>query len=143
MPKEMPNATEIEFNPPLPYIVMPMASRSRFELELPKSRTFSNIKAKVTRTTNPKLGGVSTREGSVTLSPAESSRTFTGSDGRNVDVRADYAFRLEFDFGNHETTEALGLYRTATYYVDSGRFIAITIETGIQGAPIVDYLEGE
>lgn len=135
------HATTVTFDPPLPYLLPPVMSKTRFAKEFSETRTFSGINAKVVTSTGDKVSTGQSISGSASIVPVDASATFTNTEGAVVTVDADYAFRIEFDFGSHETTNALGLYKVATYYVVDGEYRVINVETGVTEAPKIDFIK--
>lgn len=133
------HASTIEFTPSLPYLVSPNMTRERFGTEFGVARTFDNLRLTVVSTTNSKLTPGATAVGSVTITPINPQARFNDTAGQSVAVDADYAYRIEFNFGDFETVTNFGLYKVATYYVAGGQFRLINTETGVQEAPFINY----
>lgn len=129
--------SEIEFSPPVPYLVSPLVSKSRFEKEIGNEKVFNNIQAHVVSTSNPKLSNDQKLDGKVTISLVDASTTYKSSEGTSRSISADHAYRMEFDFGDGSTQ--IGLNKAATYYVKKGKFVAVIIETGEQKAPFIQF----
>ncbi len=129
--------SEIEFTPPVPYLISPLISAARFEAEIGKGKSFSDIEAHVVTTTNPKLSNDQKLQGSVTITPADAKTTYTSSEKSQRTVSADFAYRIEFKFGDGSTQ--IGLNKAATYYIKKGKFAAIIIETGEEKAPFIQF----
>ncbi len=133
--------TVVTFDPPLPYFVSPVMTKARFEKEFPEQRTFAGIKATIVQTTNPKAQTGQTFTGTAYVRPIAGDTMIVENDGTQVKVDADYAYRLDFDFGSFEATAALGLNKLSTFYVKDGKFFAVSIETGITQAPSIHYVK--
>lgn len=134
------HATTIDFNPPVAYLISPKTTTNRFAEHFATARTFDNIKLTVTSTTNEKLQPGTSVDGSVSITPVPSKTTFNDTSGRNITIDADYAYRIDFNFGDHETVNNFGLSKVATYYIKDGNFKVITIETGVNEAPVINYI---
>lgn len=129
--------SEIEFSPPVPYLVSPLLNKSRFEKEIGSEKVFNDVEAHVVSTSNPKLSNGQKLQGSVTISSVNANTTYNSSEGTSRAISADYAYRMEFNFGDGSTQ--IGLNKAATYYVKKGKFVAVIVETGEQKAPFIQF----
>lgn len=134
------HATTTNFSPALPYFLSPLMSKTRFNKDFSSAKTFSGLSVTVASTNNELIKGGQTASGSVTITPVSPEASFQDTEGRTVTVQAEYAYKIEFNFGNHETVNSFGLYKVATYYVKGGKFHVITVETGVDDAPVINYI---
>jgi hypothetical protein len=134
------HATTTNFSPALPYFLSPLMSKTRFNKDFPSAKTFSGLSVSVASTSNELIKSGQTASGSVTITPVSPETSFQDTEGRTVTVQAEYAYKIEFNFGNHETVNSFGLYKVATYYVKGGKFHVITVETGVEDAPVINYI---
>jgi hypothetical protein len=134
------HATTTSFTPALPYFLSPLMSKTRFIKDFPSAKTFSGLSVSVASTSNELIDNGQTASGSVTITPVSPETSFQDTEGRTVQVQADYAYKIEFNFGDHETVNSFGLYKVATYYVKGGKFHVITVETGVGDAPFINYI---
>ena len=113
----------VTFDPPIPGGVWAKASPARFKAEIGSGRTFTNVKATVTSSTDSALPAGTVVSGTVTVTPIAGSLSELG-------VNADIAYMIRNDFGAQ--TVNLGLTPSQSFYVTSSDkdMRAIVVETG-------------
>ena len=123
--------TVVEFDPPLPSSVSPRADASRYADEIGDERVFKNIKAIVKKSDHPDLDGVDEILGTVKVRKVAADATLEAEGGKSIDVNADIAYEVTYDFGSPEQTFAIGLPPVVTYYIshDKRDLIANLVDT--------------
>jgi hypothetical protein len=112
----------ITFDPPLPNGVSPKATIARYQTEIPQARTFSNIKATVSNSTDPNAPNGTTIVGSVNLTPLTPQiQIQVGDGGGSQTINTDAAYRLDFLFGDSSGSadQQVGLMPSQSYFIDA------------------------
>lgn len=108
----------IEFDKPLPINPLLMADINRLLGEMGSPRSWSGITGKVVESLNPEVSVGSTWSGRVYSSPVSPTVEIDGPSGK-MQVQAEFAVKLTYDFGSVSTNRAMGLPSSVTWYVDS------------------------
>lgn len=134
----------VKFDPPLPGSISPKADPARYAAEIGDGRTFSNIHAKVTGSSDPDMPKGKKLTGSVTITPVPSQLRLDigGKDSRTIS--ADLAYKIEYDFGSVAETVALGLMPSQTMYITHSKrdIKAIVADTGFKEGGMVVLIDG-
>lgn len=109
----------ISLDKPLPLAPILRADLARLKSEIGVKRSWKQITAKVVDSTDPNVPLGSSWVGVVSSSPVASSVAIVGPNGKTT-INSDLAVKMIYDFGGESANDALGLPRSATWYIDSG-----------------------
>ena len=118
----------VSFDPPIPGAIWAKASPSRFKTEIGTGKTFTNVTATVTNSSDSALPAGTKVTGTVTVTPIPGNLS-------QLNLTTDTAYAIRFDFGSRTTD--LGLTLSQSFYVNSTEkdLKAIVIETGVADLP--------
>jgi hypothetical protein len=122
------NTKTVSFDPPIPGAIWAKASSSRFKTEIGTGKTFANVTATVTNSSDGALPAGTKVTGTVTVTPISGNVS-------QLNLATDTAYAIRFDFGSR--TADLGLTLSQSFYVNSTEkdLKAIVIETGVADLP--------
>ncbi|MCX6106322.1 MAG: hypothetical protein NTY08_10885 [Proteobacteria bacterium] len=118
----------VSFDPPIPGAMWAKASPSRFKTEIGSGKTFANVTATVTNSSDSTLPAGTKVTGTVSVTPIPGNVS-------QLKLSTDTAYTIKFDFGAQTT--ALGLTLSQSFYINTTDkdLKAIVIETGVTDLP--------
>ena len=118
----------VSFDPPIPGAIWAKASPSRFKTEIGTGKTFANVTATVTNSSDGAVPAGTKVTGTVSVTPIPGNLS-------QLNLTTDTAYAIRFDFGSRTTD--LGLTLSQSFYVNSTEkdLKAIVIETGVADLP--------
>ena len=132
------NSISIEFEPPLPSSVSPLAMATRYQKEIGAGKTFTNITARVLSSSDPNLATGTTAVGTVRITPVQPTVQIESLSRGVISLAADSAYRIESDFGGPEQTRRMGIDTVRTIYLDhANRDIKYIASEGSEGVTIL------
>ena len=114
----------VSFDPPIPGAIWAKAAPSRFKAEIGDGKTFANVTATVTSSTDNALPAGTKVTGSITVTPIPGTLS-------ELNLTTDTAYVIRIDFGAQTTS--LGLTPSQSFYINTAEkdLKAIVIETGV------------
>lgn len=136
--------TVVSFEPPMPMQLSPKATAKRYEEEIGDQRVFSDLTVSVDETNHPELTA-KTVKGKVTVTRIAPSATVDDGKGGKVEIKADVAYKMAFEFDTPKTTFLLGLQPEVSYYISYARkdLVANIVDTKAENAAPVTFLHPE
>ena len=118
----------VSFDPPIPGALWAKASPSRFKTEIGGGKTFANVTATVTNSSDSAVPAGTKVTGTVSVTPIPGKIS-------QLNLTTDTAYAIKFDFGARTT--ALGLTLSQSFYINTAEkdLKAIVIETGVADLP--------
>ena len=134
--------TKASFDPPVPSSISPRATAKRYEAEIGKTKTFSDIKIKVNSSDHPDLKGKTNITGTITFEKIDSSTSVDDGKGGKQEIKSDLAYRVTYNFGDPKTTFALGFSPVVLYYISHSKkdLVANIVDTTSAGGGIAVFL---
>lgn len=133
--------TTVTFDPPLPTSISPKAIAARYATEIGAGRVFDGITASVTATNDETLEGRTTVTGSVRIERVPPTATYDNGQGGQYQVTSDLAYRVTTNFGDPDTTWALGLPPQVVYYISHAKrdLTANVVDTSNVGGALLVF----
>jgi hypothetical protein len=134
---------KVNFKPALPGSVSPLGLAEVYAEELNGVKTFTDIEAEVTQSTNMNVSAHSKYKGTVTVKPVTPTLILNMAGKAGSQINADSAYRFTYEgFGGAKVMAALGIMPEVTYYIDHKKkdFVAIVAKTGDETAGDVVFL---
>jgi hypothetical protein len=129
----------VQFKPALPGSLSPKADASRYLKELSDLRVFNDIKAEIIGSQDPDYPEGKTLTGKVTIRKVDPTLTVNKAGASQDTIKADIAFKVEYDFGSVKDTVGLGLMPSQTMYISHKEkdIRVIVANTGFEDGGIV------
>jgi hypothetical protein len=108
----------VDLDKPLPISPVVVAGLDRLKSELGTKRIWKGITAKVSSSTDPNVVVGTVWTGGVTSESVAATTTVDGTTGK-VTIQSELAVKLTYDFGSIEANKALGLPKSAVWYIDT------------------------
>jgi len=124
---------KVKYTPALPGSISPLGLAEVYGEEINGSRTFSDIEAEVTHSTNLNVAANNKFKGTVTVKAVQPTLILNVAGKAGAQVNADAAYRFTYEgFGGIKVMQALGIMPEITYYIDHQKkdFVAIVAKTG-------------
>jgi|GEM_PF-4600950 len=124
---------KVKYTPALPGSVSPLGLAEVYGEELSGAKTFTDIEAEVTQSSNMNVSANSKYKGSVTVTPVQPTLILNVGGKAGAQVNADAAYRFSYEgFGGQKVMQAIGIMPEVTYYIDHKKkdFVAIVAKTG-------------
>ena len=124
---------KVKYTPALPGSISPLGLAEIYGEELTGVKTFTDVEAEVTSSTNANVAANNKFKGTVTVSRVTPTLIMNVGGKAGAQVVADSAFRFTFEgFGGVKVMQAIGIMPEVTYYIDHKKkdFVAIVAKTG-------------